>query len=68
MDHAFQSSGVLFCSKAVAGPSSLPAAMWFPALMGKEINCVLGLTHLLEECGIGTFYRLLLMTYVWRDG
>lgn len=60
MDHASQRSGVLLCSKGVAGPSSLPTTMWLSALMGKEITCVLALMHLLEECRIAAFYRLLI--------
>lgn len=58
MDHASQRSGVLLCSKGVAEPSSLLTTLWLSALMGREINCVLALMHLLEECGIGAFYRL----------
>lgn len=58
MDHAIQRPGAHLCSKGVAGPSTLPTTMWLSALMGKEINCVLAQMHLLEECGIGAFYRL----------
>lgn len=34
--------------------------MWLSASAGNEINSVLALMRLSEECGIGAFYRLLI--------